>query len=368
MTDYGKILKPGEKAIYDLRELFSRYGYSEFKAGKFEDYELYSENKDFLSNDGILTFTDTNGHLMALKPDVTLSVAKDAEWHPGVTRKIYYDDEVYRMSSYSHDFREIMQTGIECMGDVDSYDECEVLVMAVKSLELISGEYVLDISHMSIVKEIIDGLGLSQGDVKKVLHCLGQKNAHGIRYICGEKGVPDDAAEKVIKLVHTYGEMDDVLPEIEKLVSDEAVDQLRMIRDVLKAEGLDKNVRFDFSVVNEMGYYNGIMFDGFVKGLSKPVIAGGRYDNLMKSMGKKCGAVGFSVSVDALERLSENKKKNDVDVLLIYDEDTDTAELSREADRLREDGSTVLCERRVPEKLKYGKLIELGNKDGRRGE
>ena len=89
MTDYSKVLKNGEKAIYDLRDLFRRYGYTEFRAGKFEDYELYSDNKDFLSNEGILTFTDTNGHLMALKPDVTLSVAKDAEWHPGVTRKIY---------------------------------------------------------------------------------------------------------------------------------------------------------------------------------------------------------------------------------------------------------------------------------------
>ena len=87
MVDYGKILKSGEKAIYDLRELYDKYGYREFKAGKFEDYELYSENKDFLSNDGILTFTDPNGHLMALKPDVTLSVAKDAEWHQASHRR-----------------------------------------------------------------------------------------------------------------------------------------------------------------------------------------------------------------------------------------------------------------------------------------
>ena len=364
MTDYRKILKTGEKAIYDLRDLFRRYGYSEFKAGKFEDYELYSENKDFLSNDGILTFTDTNGHLMALKPDVTLSVAKDAEWHPGITRKIYYDDEVYRMSSYSHDFREIMQTGIECMGDVDSFDECEVLVMAIRSLELISEEYILDISHMAIVKEIVDELGLPQGEVKKVLHCLGEKNAHGIRFICERNDVSDEAMDKMIRLVHTYGEMDKVLPEIRGLVSDEAVDQLRMVKDVLEAEGLDRNVRFDFSVVNEMGYYNGIMFDGFIKGLSKPVIAGGRYDNLMKSMGKKCGAVGFSVSVDALERLSGIKKENDVDVLLIYDEEADVTELSRMTDELRAEGNTVLTERSVPEKLKYGRLIEFG-KDGR---
>ena len=361
MVDYGKILKSGEKAIYDLRELYDKYGYREFKAGKFEDYELYSENKDFLSNDGILTFTDPNGHLMALKPDVTLSVAKDAEWHQGITQKIYYDDEVYRMSNYSHDFREIMQTGIECMGDVDSYDECEVLILAAKSLDHVSEGDVLDIANMGSVKEMVNELGLPQGEIKKVLHCLGQKNAHSIKAICEENDVPEEASSKFVKLVRTYGDMDDVIPEISGMVTEEALLQLKCARDVLKAEGLSHNVRIDFSVVNEMGYYNGIMFDGFVKGISKPVIAGGRYDNLMKSMGKKCGAVGFSVSLDALERLGQAEKKNDVDVLLIYDEDTDIKELARTCEKLRENGESVLAERKAPDKVTYGRILEFGN-------
>ena len=359
MTDYDKILKNKEKATYDLRALFRSYGYTEFKAGKFEDYELYSENKDFLQNEGILTFTDSNGRLMALKPDVTLSVAKDAEWHPGVTRKIYYDDEVYRMSSYSHDFREIMQTGIECMGDVDLYDECEVVVMAVRSLQLISRDFVLDISHMGVVREVVDGLGLPQPEVKRVLHCLGQKNAHGALSICDEAGVPADASSKLVRLIGAYGSMDKVLTAVKDFVSEEAAAQLSCVRDVLKAEGLDQNVRFDFSVVNEMGYYNGIQFQGFVKKLSKPVIAGGRYDNLMKSMGKKCGAVGFSVSLDALDRLDDTPKDNDVDVLLIYDEETDIRELTKKIDEIRANGRTVLAQRAVPPHITYGELVRF---------
>ena len=359
MTDYEIILKPGEKAIYDLRALFRSYGYSEFKAGKFEDYELYAENKDFLQNEGILTFTNASGRLVALKPDVTLSVAKDAEWHPGVTRKIYYDDEVYRMSSYSHDFREILQTGIECMGDVDLFNECEVVVMAVRSLELISRDYVLDISHMGVVREVVSGIGLPQSDVKRVLHCLGQKNGHGAMAACEEAGVPKEASSKLLRLISAYGGMDEVLSEVRGLVSEEAAESLGRVRDVLKAEGLDRNVRFDFSVVNEMGYYNGIMFDGFVKGLSKPLLAGGRYDNLMKSMGKKCGAVGFSVSLDALEQLRKPEVKNDVDVLLIYDENTGTADLMRVIDDIRSEGRTVIAQREVPEKLTYGEIRRI---------
>ena len=362
MTDYDRILKTREKAVFDLRALFRSYGYSEFKAGKFEDYELYAENKDFLQNEGILTFTGANGRLMALKPDVTLSVAKDAEWQPGVTHKIYYDDEVYRMSSYSHDFREIMQTGVECMGDVDLYDECEVVVMAARSLELISRDYVLDISHMGVVREVVGGLGLAQPDVKRVLHCLGQKNAHGAKAICNKAGVPEEASSRLIRLISAYGDMDEVLAEVRGLVSEEAAETLGRVRDMLKREKLDANVRFDFSVVNEMGYYNGIMFDGFVKGLAKPLLAGGRYDNLMKSMGKKCGAVGFSVSLDALDELGRDTHAasgNDVDVLIIYDETTDIEELMQTLDSIRDTGRTALAERAVPSRLTYGEQIHI---------
>ncbi len=359
MTDYDKILKAREKAVYDLRALFRSYGYSEFKAGKFEDYELYAENKDFLANEGILTFTDANGRLKALKPDVTLSVAKDAEWKPGVTQKIYYDDEVYRMSSYSHDFREIMQTGIECMGDVDLFDECEVVLLAVRSLELISSDYVLDISHMGVVREVVNGLGLPQPEVKNVLHCLGQKNAHGALSICQANGVPEAASSKLLRLISAYGDMDEVLSEVRGFVSEEAAETLGRVCDVLRSEHLDKNVRFDFSVVNEMGYYNGIQFSGFVKGLAKPLLAGGRYDNLMKSMGKKCGAVGFSVSLDALDELGRRDKQSgrtDVDVLILYDTSTDTEELMQQIDKIRKTGKTVLAERAIPDKLTYGTL------------
>ena len=118
MIDYDRILRNDEKAVYRLRELFGNYGYRRFKTGKFEEYELYAENKDFLGEDGILTFTDARGKLMALKPDVTLSIAKMAEPLPGEVQKFCYDDEVYRLSGEYGDFREITQTGIECIGEM----------------------------------------------------------------------------------------------------------------------------------------------------------------------------------------------------------------------------------------------------------
>ena len=99
--DYS-VLKNDERAIFGLRSLYSRYGYSQYKMNKFEEYDLYVRNKDFLVSDNIITFTDTSGKLMALKPDVTLSIIKNGKDVPGVLEKVYYDENVEEGSSYSY--------------------------------------------------------------------------------------------------------------------------------------------------------------------------------------------------------------------------------------------------------------------------
>ena len=128
-----KVLKNDEKIIFNLRSLYSKYGYSQFKMSKFEEYDMYVSNKDFLISDNVITFTDTNGKLMALKPDVTLSIIKNAKDIEGYVQKLYYNENVYRVSKGTDSFKEIMQVGLECIGDIDEYSICEVLLLAAKS-------------------------------------------------------------------------------------------------------------------------------------------------------------------------------------------------------------------------------------------
>ena len=111
MNYFSNVLKSDEKAIYSLRALYREYGYSLYKVSKFEEYDLYAHNKSFLVSSNILTFTDTNGKLLALKPDVTLSIVKNISNGDTVTHKLCYNENVYRTSSDSDGFREIMQTG-----------------------------------------------------------------------------------------------------------------------------------------------------------------------------------------------------------------------------------------------------------------
>ena len=178
MTLNDKTLKNDERAIFALRSLYDRYGYSRYKMNKFEEYDLYVRNKDFLISDSVITFTDTNGKLMALKPDVTLSIIKNCDDAEGTVQKMYYNENVYRVSKGALGFREIMQVGLECIGDIDDYCVSEVLLLAAESLMCISDEWVLDISHLGILTDIIDSLGVNDEQKKRIIKCVGEKNLH----------------------------------------------------------------------------------------------------------------------------------------------------------------------------------------------
>lgn len=127
-----------------LRGVFESAGYRRFKMSKFEEYDLYAKNKDFLVSENVLTFTDLDGRLMALKPDVTLSIVKNSRDSEGI-EKVYYHENVYRASGGSLGFREISQAGLECIGEIDEYCVCEVLSLAAKSLMQIRPKYVFSI-------------------------------------------------------------------------------------------------------------------------------------------------------------------------------------------------------------------------------
>ena len=94
MTAMDPILKYDERMIYDLRELYRCHGYTRFKMSKFEEYDFYVRNKDFLVSDNIITFTDTDGRLLALKPDVTLSIIKNTDDSKNEVQKVYYNENV----------------------------------------------------------------------------------------------------------------------------------------------------------------------------------------------------------------------------------------------------------------------------------
>ncbi len=295
------ILKFEEKIVFYLRSLYSGYGYKPFKMSKFEEYDLYSKNKDFLVSEGVITFNDTNGRLLALKPDVTLSIIKNIKDAKGITEKYYYNENVYRISDSTHTYKEIMQTGLECIGDITEDNLFEVAELAIKSLETIHTEYVLHISHIGLLNALLCEYGIGDALKPDIITAIAEKNIGELKKLLNK-----DNFNALRCLVDSFPSFDATLEALSVASkSDEsalAISELKNVCSFLSSKGYGNHISIDFSISKNDGYYSGIIFKGFINGYSSHLLSGGQYDTLMKRMNRTSGAVGFAVYLDSLER------------------------------------------------------------------
>lgn len=351
-----------ERVVFSLRSLYSSRGYSQYKMSKFEEYDLYATNKDFLISDSVITFTDTNGKLMALKPDVTLSIIKNIKDEPDAISKVFYNENVYRISGGSHTYKEIMQAGLECFGDIDCYSLCEVITLAAKSLKTISDSCVLDISHLGLLENIFESFDIPKMDRAQILKFIGDKNIHELGRYCEKLGVEAQNIETLKFLVSLSGNPDEVITElIKKLDGKTDISPLLDMQVVLAAiePSLKPMLRVDFSVVNDIKYYNGLVFKGFIEGIPTSVLSGGQYDKLMKKMNRRASAIGFAVYLDMLERFNLLSNEYDFNTLVTYSDKTDLSALNKFADELIKNGERVLVSKKPSDSIKYRRLIDF---------
>ena len=357
-------LKYDEQAVFLLRSLYSKYGYKQYKMRKFEEYDLYVRNKDFLISDSVITFTDTNGKLMALKPDVTLSIVKNTKDSDSSVQKVYYDENVYRVSKGTHSYKEIKQAGLECIGDVDTYCVCEVLSLAVKSLMTISESCVVDVSDLAILFALYDYIGLSYETRTRMTSLISDKNTHEMKRLCEDMSVSEESTALLEELISYNGTPDEILPRLkamaERIGAQAEFSEFESVVSSLDEE-LQSKLRIDFSVVSDINYYNGIVFKGFIDKIPDSVLSGGRYDSLMQSMSRKSKAIGFAVYIDMLERFNIKEREFDYAAVLLYSENDSISTVKNAAQRLINEYGCVFTAKKLPEKATYGKLFELQN-------
>lgn len=350
-----------EKLGLTLKNIFEGYGYTPYKMSKFEEYELYARNLDFLGDGGILTFTDVSGRLMALKPDVTLSIVKNSLGSSG-TQKVYYHENVYRASKQRGGFRELEQSGIECIGDIGELDVLEVLLLAIKSLEATGHPFKLEISHMGILSCLIDSLGLSDTDKMEIISCVKHKNAHGINEIAQKYGFSSPVP--LSEAIALNGRPEDVIEALSDLVSGcdgalLALNELSVAVEAIKTLGYGDNIGIDLSVVNDLNYYRSLVFRGYIDRIPEGVLFGGKYDELVKKMGRDCSAVGFAVSIDKLSELSRNERNASIDVMLVHGSDASFIDVYKACERIREQGMTVISLKNADPSVRAIKTLYL---------
>ena len=300
-----------EKVIFGLRGLYRSYGYTQYKMSKFEEYDLYANNKDFLISDSVITFTDTNGKLMALKPDVTLSIIKNIKDRSEGVQKLFYNENVYRISKGNQSYKEIMQVGLECIGDIGMEDIRQVIMLAAKSLQSISDNCVLNVTNLDLLSQVIRQAEQAGVKAADILGCVEEKNEAGLKKL----NLPENILTVLSALIRASGTAAQVLPELintlKGLWDTAPLQRLEQLVATIEDTQIRNMLQVDFSVVSDLNYYNGIVFKGFVEGVPSAVLSGGQYDKLMKKMKHRSSAVGFAVYLDMLDMASDAPKEDE---------------------------------------------------------
>ena len=348
-----------EEYVLGLRRMYEAYGYKKFKMSKFEKDDLYLENKSFLRHGNIITVTDPKGRLLALKPDITLSIVKNIR-ASSLPEKLYYIENVYIADTDAGDIKETTQVGLEYFGELDVRALAEILMLAAESLSQVDEKYRIAVSHMGFVSEILDTAGMEEIERERMLKLIAEKNLHGLRELCSSFCVDKDTVERLCGLITVCGELGTVIKDAEKLVcgniSRASFDELVSLSDILASFGLSNKFILDFSVINDMNYYNGLVFQGFINGVPKSVLSGGRYDKLVRRFGVETSAAGFAVSTDLLDSFKYRAKEYDYDVFLLYSEDCSPSQVLSAEREIVASGERCLALPYEPEfALKYKK-------------
>ena len=281
-----------------LRSLFSEFGGKEIATPTLVHAQTIE--KGFGKPEKLFRVTDTDGSELVLRPELTSSAARlfaTALTNEERPVKLYYLGQVFRQERrHRGNFREFRQAGYEIYGgDSNSMDRhiIESAASALSALGVDKG--VIDIGHVGIVNALLDDAGITGVKRDNIRECLAKKDATGIREM-------KDASlfEKLLELGNDYSDFDKARTLSKNKTFQSALSELEAISSDLSSGG--HTITFEFSSVSRIGYYTGMVFEGFVKGHGRTVIAGGRYDNLVSEFGASETATGFSLELERFLR------------------------------------------------------------------
>ena len=361
-----KGLKKDEIVSLKLRKLFESYGYAQYKMSKFEEYSFYMDNKNFLKSEQIIAFSDKSGRLMALKPDITLSIAKNSRASEGTSEKLYYNESVYRYAKHSKEYKEFQQMGLEFMGKIDDYQTLEIITLALKSLEAISEDFVLDLSHMGLIAGLFELINITSDTEKEnLLSCIVGKNSHDLEKTAASYNISETNIALLKDVLACPNTLNEAIYFWKGVAKNDtlkcAVDDIVRLCNSFNGSSYLQKLRLDISIVNDTNYYNNLIFQGYIKNLPFMVLSGGRYDPLLHKFGRNINAMGFALSIDELSRYFPlNKDKNEASAV-VYDTSTDINVLCDIIEGQRAKGYKVTAITGNPNLENFGKVIYLTN-------
>ncbi len=322
-----------------LNTVLHLYGYKDIQTPTFEYYDVFREEIGSTSTQELYKFFDREGNILALRPDITPSVARAAatlfENEDLPIRLCYAGNTFINHTSYQGRLKENTQLGAELIG-LDSIEaDAEMIAMVVDGLKKTGlKEFQVSIGHVDFIKGLMNAAELKEDESREVRALIINRNYFGVEELLDSKNVKESVRDSFHILPELAGGSE-VLEEALKTAPDinarRGVTRLQQIYRLLKLYGAEDHVTFDLSMCGSYGYYTGVIFRAYTYGTGDAVVRGGRYDNLLAKFGKDTPSIGFAIILDELMS-ALNRQKIAVETvrqnLIVYTGETEERAIS----------------------------------------
>lgn len=290
-----------------IEEIFLNKKYNEIQLSAFEDIQVKKSIYDKAKMDSMVKVVNKNSDLLTLRLDNTSGILKKVIPKIGINEsiKLFYDSKVFRKDITSN-IREIRQLGVECIGKGLEADK-EIIAMTLEILDKFNGDFILEISNSKYIEGLIEVLALSEKDELKLKELLYTKNRFELRDFLNEKEIKDDLKKIVEDLLNLQGRFKELIKRAKDNCVNETMElgikEIEQLNAYIDKLGYSEYIQYDFSMIMEFSYYDGLIFKGYYPNHYKDIICGGRYDRFTEKFGTKMPAIGFSLDIDELTEI-----------------------------------------------------------------
>jgi ATP phosphoribosyltransferase regulatory subunit len=294
------------RAVEDqLRRRFAAYGYGEVRTPWLEfAATLEAVGGDTLSAGYRLH--DEQGHELMVRTDMTVPVARMAadrcDDDPLPLRFSYVAPCIRPWAPQRGQDGEFQQAGAELLGSDAAEADAECVTLLCDALAGLGlREFTVTLGSAAYQAALIESLGLPDDDRETFTEALADRNYPLVESVAGNAHVDDDALKAVWRILELSGG-EETLGQACKLartqVMHDAVARLAHVRDLVEESGFDAHLAFDFGLMQDLGYYSGLLVEAYAPGVGLPLATGGRYDGLLARFDWDIPGVGFAVAVD----------------------------------------------------------------------
>lgn len=335
-----------------MKNVLKLNGFKFIQTPSFEFFDIFNKERGTVPSREMYKFFDRDGNTMALRPDITPSVARCvAKYYKDNTLPIrlsYVGNTFINNSSYQGKLKEYTQVGMELINDDSTDADAQMIAVTIECL-LAAGlkEFQIELGHADLFLGLLEQTNLDSDDVMELKILIDEKNIFGATSLMENKDVDENIKNTILSLPALFGGYD-TIEKARKIVKSnkgiEALDRLDKIYSILCGYGYSDYVSFDLGMLSRYDYYTGIIMKGYTYGTGDAIVSGGRYDKLLAQFGKEAPAIGVAVLLDQL-LIAMQRQNIDIDNInhdeLVIFERQGRAKAIEHAKKLRESGICV---------------------------